>query len=185
MYVSPSPETIVLVCLVCTFHMSSCFSLLFSTSYLFCSSSYRLMSTLLLPLGFKIDPLYSILPIAIFSYVLPEIQYNGVSSPKAQESLFLRLYLLIFRFALMPSMLLWFIQPSLPLIESLHAPPPLIRTQSLRHLKYLWHFRWLVRMISFCHFWDSYLLMFITHFSWKHNLAFLTLFVHLTVGDFL
>lgn len=105
-------------------HVQLFFFTFFSTSYHFCSSWYRLMSTLLLPLGFKIDPLYSILPIAIFSYVLPEIQYNGVSSPKAQESLFLRLYLLIFRFALMPSMLLWFIRPSLPLIESLHAPLP-------------------------------------------------------------
>lgn len=72
----------------------------------------------------------------------------------------------------MPGMLLWFIRPSLPLIESLHAPPPLIRTQRLWHLRYLWHFRWLVRMISCCHFWDYYLLMFITNLSWKHNLGF-------------
>lgn len=73
----------------------------------------------------------TLLPIAIFSYVLPRIEYNSVSSRTAQRSLFLRVYLLIFRFSLMPNMLLWFIRPRI-------TPPPL-RTQSLWHLKYLWH----------------------------------------------
>lgn len=122
-----------LVCLVCnfgTFHMSSCFpSLLFLLVV-----SFVRPRTGWCPLHCYSWDLGSIqsnlLPIAIFSYVLPRIEYNSVSSRTAQRSLFLRVYLLIFRFSLMPNMLLWFIRPRIT-----HP----LRTQSLWHLKYLWH----------------------------------------------
>lgn len=52
-----------------------------TTGDFFCSSSYLLMSTSMLPLGFRTDPLYYVpYPMAFSLMVLPELEYNGVSS---------------------------------------------------------------------------------------------------------